>query len=747
MFLFRLIVVTTIFFQLNLNNSFADLVKKIEIYGNERISKETVQMFSNISINEDIDEIKLNNSLKNLFNSNFFSDVSISLNNNILTINVVENPIIQEVKYNGIKAQKIRNKVLKNLNLKSRSSYNEILLKEDKDKIKSSLKDLGYYFSNIDIVIESLNDNKVNVTYQIDLGDKSKIKKISFIGNKIFKDRVLKSLIVSSEYKFWKIITGKKYLNENIIQLDNRLLKNFYLNKGYYNVEINSSFAKSVGENEFELIFNINANEKFYFNNLELVLPTDFETNNYDSINNFFEDVKGRPYSINQVEEILEKIEFITLNDQFLSINSSVEEKIIDNLINLKFLIEETDRVFVEKINIFGNNITRENVIRNQLIIDEGDPYNKILANKSLNNLQSLNFFRNVKSEIVDGKDQNSKIINITVEEKATGQISAGAGLGTSGSSLSFGVKENNYLGKGINVNSNLTISDETVKGLFSIRNRNYNNTDKSVYSSIEALETDRLTNFGYKTNRVGFSLGTDFEYFEDFYFGIGASSYFEDIETNKTASDRQKAQTGNYWDTFLKLDFNYDKRNQKFQTTDGFKSTYFVDVPILSETNTLTNTYNYDYYTELYENNVSSFTFFLKTASSLSNDEIKLSERIYLPSSKLRGFERGKVGPKDGDSFIGGNYAAAINLKSTIPKILENSENIDFLIFADAANVWGVDYFAGNDEGSHIRSSVGIGIDWLTPIGPLSFTLAEALSKSDDDITESFSFNIGTTF
>ena len=180
MFLFRLIVVTTIFFQLNLNNSFADLVKKIEIYGNERISKETVQMFSNISINEDIDEIKLNNSLKNLYNSNFFSDVSISLNNNILTINVVENPIIQEVKYNGIKAQKIRNKVLENLNLKSRSSYNEILLKEDKDKIKSSLKDLGYYFPNIDIVIESLNDNKVNVTYQIDLGDKSKIKKDFF---------------------------------------------------------------------------------------------------------------------------------------------------------------------------------------------------------------------------------------------------------------------------------------------------------------------------------------------------------------------------------------------------------------------------------------------------------------------------------------------------------------------------------------------------------------------------------------
>ena len=194
-------------------------------------------------------------------------------------------------------------------------------------------------------------------------------------------------------------------------------------------------------------------------------------------------------------------------------------------------------------------------------------------------------------------------------------------------------------------------------------------------------------------------------------------------------------------------MSFNYDKRNQKFQTTDGFQSRYILNLPIVSDTNSLTNSYNYKYYTELYEDNISSFSIFLKAVDSISNDDVKLSERIFLPSSKLRGFERGKIGPKDGNDFIGGNYATAFNFSSTVPKLFENSQNIDFLFFVDVANLWGVDYDSSLDTNNKIRSSIGLGIDWLTPIGPMNFTFAEPLSKADSDITESFSFNIGTTF
>ena len=742
--LLKLILFFVIFFN---TYSFSQIINNIIINGNERIPNETILMFSTAKINENIDSNRMNEILKNLYDSNFFKDVSVKIDNEILYINVDENPIIQEIIYKGIKSNRIKEAIKENLILKPRSSYNEISLKNDKENVKSALKKLGYYFSEIEIYVENLQDNKVNITFDIDIGDKAKIKKISFIGNKIFKERKLKSLIVSEEYKFWKFISGKKYLNEDLISLDKRLLKNYYLNKGFFNVEINSSFARLVDNENFELIYNINANKKFFFDNLSIKLPNDFDQQNFDRLKKLFSDLKGEPYSLNRVKNILEEIDLIALEDQYLSVNASVEEKIVSDKINLIFTIDVSQQSIVEKINIFGNNVTRENVIRNQLEIDEGDYYNEILANKTINNLKSLNFFKTVKSEVLDGSDINQKIINISVEEKPTGEISAGAGVGTNGGTVSFGIRENNYLGKGLTVQSNLTINEESLKGLLSVSNPNYKNSDKAVYFTAEATETDRLKNFGYKTNKNGFTIGTNFEYLRNFRIGVGNSHYYEKIDTDSTASTRQQAQEGNYWDSFLNFRLDYDTRNQKFQTSDGIRSRYFLDLPLLSETASLTNSFDFKSYAELYENNVSTFSFFLSATTSIKDENIKLSERIFLPSNKLRGFERGKIGPKDGDDFIGGNYAMALNFSSTIPKILENSQDIDVLIFLDAANVWGVDYFDGNDEGSELRSALGIGVDWLTPIGPLSFTLAEPLSKANTDKTESFRFNLGTTF
>ncbi len=729
------------------NFSFASDLKEIEILGNKRISSDTIKMFSKIQINQNIDEIVLNNVLKNLYNTNFFDNVSVEIRNNKLIINVVESPIIENVNYSGIKSQKIKKKILENLSLKSRSSYNEFLLQEDKNKILNTLKDLGYYFSSVDTFVTKLDDNKLNLNFEINLGEKSKIKKISFIGNKKFKNSKLRSLIISEEYKFWKIISGKKFLNEGIIQMDQRLLKNFYLNKGYYNVEINSSFAKMINDNEFELIFNIKPKEKIYFNNLNLELPNDFEIQNFSEINKLFTKIKGKPYSINDVEKILEKIEIITINDQYMSVKATVEETLNSNLLDILFRVDEVDKYFVKKINIFGNNVTQESVIRNQFEIDEGDPYNDILQNKTVNNLKNLNFFRNVSSEIQTNEDDKTKIININVEEKPTGEIFAGAGAGTNGATISIGIKENNYLGKGLSVKADGTITEETFKGQFSVTNPNFKNSDKSIFFNIQALETDRLTDSGYKTNKTGFDIGTGFEYLDDLFLNISTRSYYEKIETNSNASSRQKKQEGDYWDTFVNLNFDYDKRNQKFKTSDGYRSNFGIDLPLISETNTLTNSYKFKYFTELYDENISSFSFFVKSANSLTGDDIKLSERLYVPSNLLRGFERGKVGPKDGNDFIGGNFVTSFNLASTLPQILPNLQEVDVSVFLDAANIWGVDYDSSLSDSNKIRSSVGVGIDWFTAIGPMNFSFTETITKSNTDITESFRFNIGTSF
>ena len=276
----------------------AEIVSKITIEGNNRISPETIKMFSGVSEKDDLSENDLNQVLKNLYDSNFFELVSVKLENNILLITVKENPIIQNIIYEGIKSDDLLSDLKKNVVLKSRSSFNEITLKKDKVKINEFLKSLGYYFSKIDISVENLQDNKINLTYNISLGEKAKIKKISFIGNKIFKDKKLKSIILSEEYKSWKFLSGKKYLNEAMINYDKRLLKNFYLNKGFYNVVVNSSYAKVLDNQDFELIYNIDANPKIFFGKLILDLPNDFSVSNYESIEKFFKKIQNEPYSL-----------------------------------------------------------------------------------------------------------------------------------------------------------------------------------------------------------------------------------------------------------------------------------------------------------------------------------------------------------------------------------------------------------------------------------------------------------------
>ncbi len=725
---------------------FAEIIKEIQVKGNDRVSDKSIEMFSNINIGDDIDNDDLNQILKNVYGSNFFKNVKVTFENNILIILVEENSLVENVIINGPKSKTLIKELEKRLKVKSRTSYNEILFLEDKKNITEALKQKGYFFSKVDVTIEKLSDNKINLIYNVEIGDKAKIKKISFIGDKIFKDRKLRSIIVSEEYKFWKFISGKKFLNQNLIDLDERLLKNFYLNRGFYNVKINSSFAKMLNETEFELIYNIVPNNRFFFNKISLDLPIDFDQSNFDDLNKLFKELNGKKYSLNVIENILEKIDKVILDEEYKTLETIVDENIFENKIDLTFSIAEGKKYIVERINIYGNNITQENVIRNQLLIDEGDEFNAILASKSINNIQALNIFQSVDSKIID-EENDRKIIDITIEEKATGEIMAGAGVGTDGSTLSFAVKENNYLGRGIKLVSELTVSEETIKGQFNVNNPNFRNSDKSINLNIQSLETDKLTDSGYKTNKTGFGFGTNFEYQDDVFIGLGQDSYYEKIETNSSASARQKSQAGNYWDTFINLNLNYDKRNQKFRPTDGFRSSYSVNLPIISENNSLTNAYVFTYYDELYQDNVTKFSFFAKAANSLTNDNIKLSERIYLPSGRLRGFVNGGVGPKDGNDFIGGNYASSINIQTSIPQLLPNIQNMDVSMFFDAGNVWGVDYDSSLDDTNKIRSSIGLGIDWFTLVGPLSVSFSHPISKVDSDKTESFKFNLGTTF
>ena len=537
-----LLINLTIFFFSNI--VYSNNISKIEINGNKRLTKDSIVVFGKIDIEKNIDKQEINKILKRLYSTDFFKNINIQTKDQILKIDVVENPIIQSVTLEGIKSKKFTKSIIDTLNLRDKSSFVLNTVKIDEDIIINSLRGRGYFFSKVESKIIKLDNDIINLIYKVEMGKKAKINKIKFIGDKKIKDRKLKNVIVSEEAKFWKFISSKQYLNLAMVNLDERLLLNYFKNKGFFNVVVESSFAQLVNDNYFDLVYKIDAGNKFYYNDIVLNLPLDYDKNNFSKMLNLFKDLKGKRFSLNSTEKILKEIDQISILEQYQFINASVEENIIsENQINLIFNIAETEKKYVERINIYGNNVTVETVIRNNLKVDEGDPYNELLNKKSINKLKSLNYFKTVKSEIFDGKKEDTKVINIIVEEKPTGEISAGAGIGTSGGTLAFSVKENNYLGKGINFETSLQLSEEKVQGVFAVKNPNFNGTNKSLNTRIESSETDRLKNFGYKSTKTGFIVGTTYEQYQDTFLTGSVSSFYENLTTDTSASSSLQRQ------------------------------------------------------------------------------------------------------------------------------------------------------------------------------------------------------------
>ena len=744
--MFKILLLTTIFFFKTLI-VFGEVVNDFKIEGNNRVSENTIIVFSDLKKGKDVSSSDLNESLKKLYDTNFFENVSISISNNLVTIKVEEYPIIQEITIEGIKRKQTVKELKEQIVLKEKNPFNETLIKADLNKIYNIFKTAGFYFVEIDVQVQR-NDNKtVNIIYQIDRGEKATIKEIKFIGDRKFKTRKLHSIITSEEEKFWKLISKQKYLNLERINLDKRLLKNFYLNKGYYQVEINDAYTKMINNKDFVLTFNIEAGKKFKFGNLSLSLPNDFDPNKFKDLEKIFKKLNGSIYSYKRIEKILDEIEKVALYANYEFINAEIEEKVVNENIDFIFNIKESKKVYVQKINILGNHITAEEFIRDNLIVDEGDPFNKILHAKSINNLKSTGIFKSVDSEIIATDQDDKNIINLIVEEKPTGEISASAGVGTEGTTFAVGVKENNFNGKGIKLATNLAISDDSIRGLFDYTHPNFAYTDRALSTSLESTATDKLTEFGYKSTLNKISLGTKYEQYDDLFFSPAISISDESLETTSDASAAYRKQEGSYFDTTFAYGLTLDKRNQKFQTTDGYRSSWFQELPLISNTASILNSYSFTAFGEPVDDMVISSGFLVRAVNSLSNDDVRVSKRLYAPSKRLRGFQTGAVGPKDGNDYVGGNYLATINTSSTVPFVLQTLESVDLKVFLDVGNVWGVDYSSEVDDSNKIRSASGVALEILTPIGPLSFSFAEAITKASTDKTETFRFQLGTTF
>ena len=727
----------------------AETLQKFEISGNKRISDQTIIIFSELEINEEITKSKLDKVIKKLYQSNFFKNINLSFENQTLFLKVEENPIIENLEINGIKKQSLVEFIKGRLQLAEMKSFDQELLSADINLIYNILKTNGYYFADI-TSSKSLDEelNAIDLKIDVKLGEKAKIKKIVFLGEKIFKEKRLKEVIVSEEHKFWKFISKNVYINQELINLDKRLLVNYFKNNGYYKVKIENSFVEFDKNSNFNLIFNITPGKKYFFNDFSLNLPSNYDQKLFKKITKKFPKLKGDKYSLLKINDLLDDINDIALSKQYEFINASIEEKVDGDKIDFNINISESDKFYIEKINIKGNFNTLEEVVRNNFIVDEGDPFNEILFNKSVNNIQSLGIFKKVKTDVRDGSNQSFKEIDINVEERPTGEISLTAGFGTTGETIGAGIKENNFLGKGIKLNTNLELTADSIKGQFIYAKPNFNYSDNTLFTSLKSSTTDLLTNSGYKTSEIGFSIGTEFEQFQNVFLSPEIDFLIEDLETSDKASNVLKKQEGSYTDLYFNYSINQDLRDKRFRTESGYVTTFSQELPLVSDNSELSNAFIITNYKKLSSTSdmVGKVSFFGKTITGLS-DDVRISKRLNVPASRLRGFQRGKVGPVENSDYIGGNYVSSLNFSATLPNLVQGLDNLDVGVFVDAANVWGVDYDSSIDDKSTLRSSTGVALNLMTPVGPLSFSFANALSKASTDKTETFRFNLGTQF
>jgi outer membrane protein insertion porin family len=736
-----------IFLLLLINNSFSE-VKKVDISGNLRVSVATIENLVNKKITN-IDSIYINNLTKKIYDTEFFSDVKISYNQDTLKIVVIENPVVNFFYINGLEGDDLTevNKIIK---LKENVIFSNAKLKNDLENISIYLKTRGYFKSIVSPDVIKIENSQINLIYNVDKKEISKIEKIYFIGQKFFSDSTLIDVISSTEDSWWKLLTSSPFTEERV-DYDKSLLKDFYRSKGFYDVQIESAFA-TVNNNNFSLTFVINSGNKYQFSQPDLKINTAiFKENDILELKKIANSItENKIYSPITVSKLYKSLTDYLEGKKYNNFEIKIDElKTAEKKISIVVQLNESKKFLINRINIYGNNITEERVIRNQLKFSEGDYFEAYKLKKTIDNVKSIGLFKDITYKIEDSGKKDYKNIDISVKEQPTGSISAGAGYGSSGALIQASINERNFLGKGINLNASITASQERVNGDVTYFEPNFNNSNRDLILGLYS-ERNEYDNGGYINKRVGTKLGTRYEVYDEIYFRPTVALQYDSLTTTSSASNLLRSRNGDYTTTLLGYNFFIDKRDSKNKTTSGFVLSFDqnLSTPFFSDIPALETGLGVTLFKEFIEDkSLGSVKLKLANASGLDSKYVKLSDRQHASNVDIKGFESRGIGPVDGGDHVGGNNLATLSFKSTFPNPIPDNLRANSYIFYDLGNVWGVDYSDTISSNSKIRSSIGLGLDINSPLGPVSFVYGVPISKSSTDIVQKFTFNIGTSF
>lgn len=736
------------------------VVKQIVVNGNNRIDTATVINYSGLATGDVYEELKVDNSLKKLYETELFSNIEIGYQNSILTINVEENYLINQVAFEGNK--QIDDQSLEAIvALKSRSTFSKRKLEEDITLIINAYRAAGRYSIFVDPKIIKLDYNRINLVYEINEGNTTKITNINFIGNENFSDRNLRNTIATKRSNFVDGIfgTGKSYDNL-LMDYDKELLKQFYRNNGYVNFKVLSSVAELNRQDDtFLITFTVQEGKRYKFGDVNIT--NQVNSNPLSQIIDKIETIEGEVYSEKKIyNSNLNIVDYLRSNGYpFVQVNAIEKLNEIDQTIEINYIISNGPQIYIERIDIQGNQRTYDYVIRRELAIAEGDPLNQSYINKSLRNLRNLNFFSNVKLDTIAGSSADRRVIRISVNEKNTGSLMFGAGYSsTFGTIGTVSISESNLLGKGQYAAIDLTYGGTQNLTNISFTEPRFLDTNVSVGFDVYGNQVDNTEQSGYKDRKIGTGVRFGFPLSEE--LRLTTKYTYTNNEVYSVPDDAALALTqleGKRNISELGYDLSYNTLDNKFTPSNGILIKLSQDLAgVGGDVKYLRSEVSGDYYIDFTKDVVGSFSMDLGHIFGLNDQKISIADSFMDPGGILRGFQPRGISPRlkanvanSNQEAIGGNtyFSATTGLKFPLPSIIEG-QGIKAGIHFNAGTLFGSDHTSTDvDESSSIRTSVGASMFWDSPIGPLRFDFTEAINKETYDRTEFFQFSGGTTF
>ena len=729
-------------------------ITEIRVVGTKRIDPSTVNSYVQLQPGDRYDAARIDASLKSLFNTGLFADVTLRREGDALIIQVVENPIINRIAFEG--NRRLANEVLDSeVTLRPRVVYTRTKVQNDVKRLLDIYRRSGRFGATVEPKVIQLPENRVDLVFEIDEGPSTGIRAINFIGNGRFSDSSLRDVIQTDESAFWRFLTSNDTYDPDRLSFDRELLRRFYLSEGYADFRVVSAIAELTEDREdFLITFTVEEGPEYTFgkvavtSRLSNIEPAELESE--------IVGVEGEQYNADEVEET---VQALTANlgargFAFVDVRPRVNRDRESRTLDVTYEISDGPRVFVERINISGNVRTLDKVIRREFTIAEGDAFNTAKIRATRQAINNLGFFSRVDITNDPGAAADRTVVNVAVEEKSTGELSIGAGFSsTSGPLGDISIRERNLLGRGQDLRLGLSLGIEQQRVDLSFTEPYFLDLKLAAGTDIFLRKTDLTDESSFEEDQQGFALRMGYQLEPALRHTVRyqlSRQKIDDIET--TASPVVKAQSGSHVTSSISNEFFLDRLNRRFNPTDGFFGSANVEVAGLGGSQKfMRNTLGSGIYTPLFKTSViASLTGEVGHVFTFDDDLVRLTNRFYLGGSSLRGFDNAGVGPRDlsTDDAIGGHQFYAGTAEVTFPLGLPEEFDIRGSVFSDFGSAWGIDDPFPNlvDENS-TRASLGFGLGWASPFGPIRVDIATAVVKEDYDKTKTFSFNFGTRF